>query len=171
MITVACVRLKKPGKIYYFDAGNLELERGMHVIVDTAMGEEYGEVVIPRKEIEESAIADELKKVIRITTHKDDKMLKEYKEKEPEAYKICLEKIKADEELYRLLNHFRRENVELHYHDGSLKEEAILERTYSKLLMNEDVRAFLHWEEKTLSIMRMIHEEIDGSLKLDFDFI
>ena len=40
MITVACIRFKKPGKIYYFDAGNLELERGMHVIVDTAMGEE-----------------------------------------------------------------------------------------------------------------------------------
>ena len=94
MITVACIRFKKPGKIYYFDAGELELERGMHVIVDTAMGEEYGEVVIPRKEIEESVITDELKKVIRITTPKDDKMLKENKEKEPEAYKICLEKIK-----------------------------------------------------------------------------
>ena len=86
-------------------------------------------------------------------------------------YMACLEKIKGDEELYRLLNHFRRENVELHYHDGSLKEEAILERTYSKLLMNEDVREFLYWEEKTLSMVRMIHESIDGSLKLDFDFI
>ena len=56
MKTVACIRFKKPGKIYYFDAGELELERGIHVIVDTAMGEEYGEVVIPRKEIEESLI-------------------------------------------------------------------------------------------------------------------
>ena len=94
MITVACVRFKKPGKIYYFDAGDLKLERGMHVIVDTAMGEEYGEVVIPRKEIDETEIADELKKVIRISTPKDDKMLKEFKEKEPEAQRICLEKIK-----------------------------------------------------------------------------
>ena len=112
MITVACVRFKKPGKIYYFDAGNLELERGMHVIVDTAMGEEYGEVVIPRKEIEDSAITDELKKVIRISTPKDDKMLKEFKEKEPEAQRICLEKIKKHNLKMKLID------VEYKY-DGS----------------------------------------------------
>ena len=68
MITVACIRFKKPGKIYYFDAGELELERGMHVIVDTAMGEEYGEVVFPNREVKDEEITDELKKVIRITT-------------------------------------------------------------------------------------------------------
>ena len=112
MVTVACVRFKKPGKIYYFDAGNLELERGMHVIVDTAMGEEYGEVVIPKKEIEESAITDELKKVIRISTPKDDRMLKEFKEKEPEAQRICLEKIKKHNLKMKLID------VEYKY-DGS----------------------------------------------------
>ena len=56
MRVVAGIRFKSPGKIYYFDPNELELERGMHVIVDTAMGEEYGEVVLPRKEVEESNI-------------------------------------------------------------------------------------------------------------------
>ena len=49
MKVVTGVRFKRPGKIYYFDPENLQLEKGMNVIVDTAMGEEYGEVVIEKK--------------------------------------------------------------------------------------------------------------------------
>lgn len=93
MKKVIGVRFKKPGKIYYFDQGNIELEKGMKVIVDTAMGEEYGEVVIVEKEIEDSEVADPLKKVIRIATEKDKKMRLQYKNKEKDAFKICLEKI------------------------------------------------------------------------------
>ena len=52
MKIVTGVRFKKPGKIYYFNPENLELEKGMNVIVDTAMGDEFGEVVIPKKEVE-----------------------------------------------------------------------------------------------------------------------
>ena len=43
MRVVAGIRFKSPGKIYYFDPEDKQLERGMHVIVDTAMGEEYGD--------------------------------------------------------------------------------------------------------------------------------
>lgn len=93
MKKVVGVRFKKTGKIYFFDPENLEIENGMHVIVDTAMGEEYGEVVIAQKEIKEEEINDSLKKVIRIVTDKDEKIRLEFKEKEPEALKICEEKI------------------------------------------------------------------------------
>ena len=93
MKIVTGVRFKRPGKIYYFDPGNLQIEKGMHVIVDTAMGEEYGEVVIAKKEIEDELVSDPLKKVIRITTEKDEKMRLEYKEKEKNAFKIALDKI------------------------------------------------------------------------------
>ena len=84
----------------------------MHVIVDTAMGEEYGEVVIPRKEVDESEVTEPLKKVIRITTHKDEKMRKEYKAKEPDALKTCADKIKKHELPMKLVD------VEYKY-DGS----------------------------------------------------
>ena len=93
MKIVTGVRFNRPGKIYYFDPGNLQIEKGMHVIVDTAMGEEYGEVVIAKKEIEDELVSDPLKKVIRITTEKDEKMRLEYKEKEKNAFKIALDKI------------------------------------------------------------------------------
>lgn len=94
MKVVAGVRFKSPGKTYYFDPNGLELERGMHVIVDTAMGEEYGEVVLPRKEADESEVTEPLKKILRITTDKDEKIRAEFKEKEPQALKICAEKVK-----------------------------------------------------------------------------
>lgn len=94
MKKVTGVRFKRPGKIYYFEKGDLELERGMHVIVDTAMGEEYGEVVFPEKEVEDEDVTEPIKNVIRIANEKDEAMLKEFKEKESNAFNICLEKIK-----------------------------------------------------------------------------
>ena len=44
-IKVVGVRFRTAGKIYYFDPGEFELTRGMHVIVETARGMEYGFVV------------------------------------------------------------------------------------------------------------------------------
>ena len=93
MKIVTGVRFKKPGKIYYFNPEDLELERGMNVIVDTAMGDEFGEVVIPKKEVEDSEVSEPLKRVVRIANKKDEKMRLEYKAKEKDAFKICLEKI------------------------------------------------------------------------------
>ena len=93
MKIVAGIRFKKPGKIYYFDPGYLPLKRGEYVIVDTAMGEEYGEVVIEKKEVEDSELSEPLKKVIRIANEKDEKMRLSFKAKEKDAFNICLEKI------------------------------------------------------------------------------
>ena len=95
MKIVTGVRFKRPGKIYYFDPENLQLEKGMNVIVDTAMGEEYGEVVIARKEVEDNEVTEPLKKVVRIVTEKDEKMRVQFKSKEKDAFKTCLEKIEA----------------------------------------------------------------------------
>ena len=94
MKTIIGVRFKKTGKIYYFDPNGLEVEKGMPVIVETAMGDEYGETVIANKEIEEEKLTNPLKNVIRIATDKDKKMYQEYKAKEDKAMKKCEEKIK-----------------------------------------------------------------------------
>ena len=94
MKTIIGVRFKKTGKIYYFDPNGLEIEKGMPVIVETAMGDEYGETVIANKEIEEEKLTNPLKKVIRIATDKDKKMYQDYKAKEEKAMKKCEEKIK-----------------------------------------------------------------------------
>ena len=38
------VRFKRPGKVYFFDAGNIDVNVKDKVIVETAMGQEIGEV-------------------------------------------------------------------------------------------------------------------------------
>ncbi len=88
------VRFKRPGKIYFFDPKQNKIEKGQFVIVDTAMGEEYAEVVIANRNIPEEKIETELKPIIRVATYKDKKHNEENKQKEKEAFEICQEQIK-----------------------------------------------------------------------------
>ncbi len=56
--------------MYYFDPKNLKLERGSHVIVETARGIEYGTVIVPPKDITDDEVVQPLKAVIRVATRK-----------------------------------------------------------------------------------------------------
>ena len=104
MKKVTGVRFKKSGKIYFFDPVDFKLENGMNVIVDTAMGEEYGEVAIPYKEMDDENVTEPLKKVIRIVTDKDRKMYEENKKKEPEARNVFEEKVKKHDLKMKLID-------------------------------------------------------------------
>lgn len=88
------VRFKKLGKIYFFNPKNLKVHKGDKVIVETAQGEEFGEVVIPNRFVDDEKIIAPLKKVIRIANYKDKKHNEECKMKEKEAFKVCEKKIK-----------------------------------------------------------------------------
>ncbi len=94
MKTIVGIRIKKPGKIYYFDPGEEKLNYGDYVIVETSLGEEYAEVVIPNKEVSEDKIVAPLKPITRKATEKDKKHYEENKEKEKEAFDIALKNIK-----------------------------------------------------------------------------
>lgn len=94
MKNIIGIRFKKPGKIYFFDPGDLEINKNDKVIVETSMGEELGYVVVAKREIDEGKINNPLKKVLRIANNDDLKSLEHYKSKEPEALNICKEKIK-----------------------------------------------------------------------------
>ncbi len=97
MIKVIGVRFKSVGKIYYFSPGSEPLEPGDGVIVETARGTEFGEVVMSEKEIDEEVFAIPVKPIIRKATAEDYKQLEGNKEKVLEAKKICLEKIKDNQ--------------------------------------------------------------------------
>lgn len=94
MKNIVGVRFKKPGKIYFFDPGELKITNKDFVIVETTQGEEYGEVAIANRSIPDEKVVAPLKKVIRIANKKDKKHYEENKEKEKEAFKICQKKIK-----------------------------------------------------------------------------
>lgn len=93
MIKVVGVRFKKAGKIYYFDPKDLNIEKEDFVVVETARGIEFGECVIPIKEISEDEIVAPLKSVIRVAEKEDIEKHKENKIKEKDALAICLSKI------------------------------------------------------------------------------
>jgi cell fate regulator YaaT (PSP1 superfamily) len=92
-LTVVGVRFKKAGKVYYFDPGEFGLSPGDGVIVETARGVEYGQVVFGPMQVEEKEIVAPLKKVIRKADAQDYRQLDLNHEKENKAYQICLDKI------------------------------------------------------------------------------
>jgi len=94
MIKVIGVRFRTAGKIYFFDPLAFEIKRGDNVIVETARGIEYGTVVGDPREIEEDRVVQPLKPVLRIATKRDMEQEAANKQKEKDAFKICLEKIK-----------------------------------------------------------------------------
>lgn len=94
MTRVIGVRFRNVGKIYYFSPKNLEIKSGDHVIVETARGVEYGNMVLPPRDVEDEKVVQPLKEVIRIANAQDDKKEESNRKREKEAYQICLKKIK-----------------------------------------------------------------------------
>lgn len=94
MKNIIGIRFKKLGKIYFFNPRGLRVKKGDKVIVETSQGEEYAEVLIPNRHVEDDKIVAPLKKVLRIATYKDIKRHEECKKIEKEAFKVCEKKIK-----------------------------------------------------------------------------
>ena len=94
MIKIIGVRFRNAGKIYYFDPKKLPIKKGDHVIVETARGIEYGSVVVDAREVTDDQVVQPLKPVIRIANADDNARAQRNKEKEKEAFRICLEKIR-----------------------------------------------------------------------------
>ena len=83
------VKFKEIGKIYFFDPKGEKFEKGDFVIVETTVGEQYTEVIIPNKEIPETKLTAPLKPIIRKANFKDKKHHEENKKKENEALKTA----------------------------------------------------------------------------------
>lgn len=94
MTKVIGVRFRTAGKIYFFAPGKFEIKQGDNVIVETARGVEFGSVVSGPKDVKDEDVVQPLKSVIRLATDQDRKTVEKNKQKEKEAFKICLEKIR-----------------------------------------------------------------------------
>lgn len=93
MIEVVGVRFKQSGKMYYFSPGNLEINEGDGVIVETARGMEYATVYMPKTMVGDDNIVKPLKSIVRIADERDKKRHEENEAKKAEAMKLCQEKI------------------------------------------------------------------------------
>lgn len=104
MTKVIGVRFRTAGKVYYFSPGEHEIKRGMHVIVTTSRGTEYGTVVMPPKEVEDDEVVAPLKEIIRVATEDDDLRAQTNREKEKDAFKTCAQKIREHELEMKLID-------------------------------------------------------------------
>ena len=93
MATVIGVRFKKAGKVYYFDPCDFWPKPGQNVVVETARGIEFGEVVTSPRSVSDQQIVAPLKKVVRIATEEDEQRAAFNARREEEAFKICQEKV------------------------------------------------------------------------------
>ena len=93
MATIVGVRFKNAGKLYYFDPGELWPVPGNFVIVETARGMEYGQVITGVREVSDDMVTPPLKPILRIATDRDANHAEENERFEKEAHQICLRKI------------------------------------------------------------------------------
>ncbi|MDO5014398.1 MAG: stage 0 sporulation family protein [Clostridia bacterium] len=104
MTDVVGVRFKPVGKIYYFSPGDLELKKGDTVVVETIRGIECGNIVLEKRQVDDTEIISSLKSVIRVATDDDIKQKSENDKKEKEAFDICKQKIKKHKLAMKLVD-------------------------------------------------------------------
>ena len=93
MPEIVGIRFKSCGKIYDFDAGNLTLQRGDKVVIESEFGLNIGSVVEPPHPVDDSR--KELKKVLRVVTDEDLRQKTANEKFEQEARSFCYERIMA----------------------------------------------------------------------------
>ena len=104
MVKVIGVKFRNSGRVYYFDPGDLDIQVGQGVVVETARGVEYAEVSMGVTEVEEEKVVSPLKPVQRIATDEDLRMRQYYWDKEKEAIPICEQKIQEHGLEMKLVN-------------------------------------------------------------------
>ena len=93
MTKVIGVRFKANGKSYYFSPGDLELQQGDYVIVETARGTECGEVAKGPHDVPDSSIVKPLKTVTRMADGVDVRRMQQNRADEKRAFSVCEERI------------------------------------------------------------------------------
>ena len=103
------VRIKKAGRILFFEPNEEEIVKGDAVIVETSRGLEFGRVVIEAREL----LADEkietepdvpLRKIYRKATDEDFIQLEDNRRGEKLAFEVCRQKIEERQLPMKLIN-------------------------------------------------------------------
>lgn len=95
MTKVVSIRFHEAGKAYHFDPGEFRLHLGDSVIVETSEGTDMGYVSEEAVDMPEGQIVQPLRSVVRKATPEDEDKYRIKKEREQEAYEICVQKIEA----------------------------------------------------------------------------
>ncbi len=92
-VVIVGVRFRAGGKTYFFSPGELSCQAGKYAIVETAHGLEFGEICIPNRLMDESAVVPPLRPVVRMASPEDILHNKENRDREQDAFRIGVQKI------------------------------------------------------------------------------
>jgi cell fate regulator YaaT (PSP1 superfamily) len=84
-VSIAGIRFKKVGRVYYYSPAGIELKVDDWVVVDTPRGQKLGQVVITPEQVLSSDLNEPLKSVVRKATPEDVKRAEEFSCKESEV--------------------------------------------------------------------------------------
>ncbi len=93
MTTVISVRFRSGSKTYYFDPGELVVQTGDDVVVETAQGPEFAQCLEGNHEVADDAVVAPLRPVLRIATDNDRHTAAYNRSREKDAFDICQKKI------------------------------------------------------------------------------
>ena len=89
LVSVVDIQFRPGQKVYFFDPADIPCVQGDHVIIDTARGAEYGVCASGIHRIPEKDVVAPLRKVLRIATAQDERIVAENRAKEARAESVC----------------------------------------------------------------------------------
>ena len=93
MTTVISVRFRSGCKTYFFDPGDVQVQTGDHVIVETAQGLEYAQCTMGNHPVDDCCVIQPLRPMVRVATENDRRTAAHNRAREKEAFDICQKKI------------------------------------------------------------------------------
>jgi cell fate regulator YaaT (PSP1 superfamily) len=81
MANIAGIRLREAGKIFYYDAGDLELNVSNYVVVESSHGLTVGRVVVAPDQVIANESRDEVRPILRLATQEDVERHNQLREK------------------------------------------------------------------------------------------
>lgn len=94
-VVIVGVRFRPGGKTYFFDPGRIRCQNGQAAIVETARGQEFGEICMGNRMVDRSLVVPPLRPLIRLATAEDIAHNQQNRDREAEAYRIGAERIRA----------------------------------------------------------------------------
>ena len=93
LIEVVSIKFKNRGKCYFFSPNGLKIPSGERIIVETSKGLEIADCVRGNHFVEDNAVVQPLRPVVRLATYDDMRVAEINKQREKEAFEICQKKI------------------------------------------------------------------------------
>jgi len=93
-LQVVGVKFRRSGKIYHFNACDMQLQRGEPCIVETERGLEFGHVAVEANLVKRLCTKRRLRRVLRRATPEDNERYRKKQERERYAYGVCQTKVR-----------------------------------------------------------------------------